>query len=189
MIQLPTLILASKSPRRQYLLKEAGFSFEIRTKEVDESFPPHLSNEEVALFLASKKSDAFDLKDGEILVTADTIVCLDKEVINKPENETEAYLMLRKLSGRMHRVYTGVTIRNNKKKHSFFELTNVYFRRLTEDEIHYYIQTEKPLDKAGAYGIQEWLGYVAVTKIEGCYYNVMGFPIAKFYSELLKFDQ
>jgi septum formation protein len=184
MHDFPPFILASKSPRRQYLLKESGFQFNILTKDVDESFPAELQREQVALYLASKKSDAFELEAGDILVTADTIVCLGEEVINKPEDEAGAYVMLRQLSGRMHDVFTGVSIRTRERKHSFYEQTSVFFRHLEEDEIDYYVRTHQPFDKAGAYGVQEWLGYIAVYRIEGCFYNVMGFPLAKFYQEL-----
>lgn len=167
------------------LLREAGFDIEIVTKEVEEDFPDHLQREEVALYLSQKKSEAFGtLAHGQLLVTADTIVCLGTQVINKPGNLEEAATMLHSLSGRMHEVFTGITIRSNEKSHSFTERTEVYFKSLSGEEIAYYVENFKPLDKAGAYGIQEWLGYIGVSGISGCYYNVMGFPIARFYKEL-----
>ena len=186
-MKFPPFILASKSPRRQFLLKEAGFDFSLRTKEIDESFPEELQKEQVALFLASKKSEAFELSPGEILVTADTIVCLDEEVINKPDDGEHARQMLRKLSGRVHDVFTGVSIREGNRKHVFYDQTRVFFHELSDEEIDYYIKKHQPFDKAGAYGVQEWLGYIAVYRIEGCFYNVMGFPLAKFYGEFKEF--
>ena len=182
-------ILASKSPRRQYLLKELGLDFEVHTKEVDESFPEHLKAEQIPLYLCEKKANAFDreLQDNTIVITADTIVWVNGQVLNKPEDFNDAVRMLKLLSGSMHEVYTGVCLRSKTKTRSFYALTKVYFKELSDQEIRYYIETCKPYDKAGAYGAQEWVGYVAIDKIEGTYFNVMGLPLRELYEELLKF--
>ena len=182
-------ILASKSPRRQYLLKELGLEFEIHTKEVDESFPENLKREEIPLYLCNKKAEAFagDLNNKTILITADTVVWIDDTVLNKPENYEEAVKMLRMLSGKIHEVYTGVCIKSVAKAKTFYAVTKVYFKNLTEEEIHFYISTYKPYDKAGAYGAQEWIGYTGIEKIEGSYFNVMGLPVKELYEELIKF--
>lgn len=183
------LILASKSPRRQQLLSGLGFNFEIVTREVDESFPPHLKAQEIPLYLSKIKAEAFnDLQDDKtIVLTADTVVWINDKVLNKPENEEEAYQMLRLLSGNMHEVFTGVTISSKFKHQSFFSKTNVYFKHLSDEEIWYYIKNFQPFDKAGAYGAQEWIGYIAIEKIEGSYFNVMGLPVKEVYEELIKF--
>lgn len=185
------LLLASKSPRRQYLLKELGLDFEVRTKEVDESFPNTLKAQEIPLYLCEKKANAFDeeLKDNTIVITADTIVWLPqtKEVLNKPENFEDAVRMLKLLSGKMHEVYTGVCLKSKHKTKSFYALTKVYFKELSQEEIEYYVKNYNPYDKAGAYGAQEYIGYIAIEKIEGTYFNVMGLPVKELYEELLKF--
>lgn len=183
------LILASKSPRRQQLLSGLGFNFEIVTREVDESFPPQLKAQEIPLYLSKIKADAFNdlLDEKTIVLTADTVVWINDKVLNKPENEEEAYQMLRLLSGNMHEVFTGVTISSKFKHQSFFSKTNVYFKHLSDEEIWYYIKNYQPFDKAGAYGAQEWIGYVAIEKIEGSYFNVMGLPVKEVYEELIKF--
>lgn len=183
------LILASKSPRRQYLLKELGFDFEVKTKDVDESFPENLKAYEIPLYLCRKKADAFDdeLSDNTIVITADTIVWIDDQVLNKPENFDDAVRMLKLLSGRKHEVYTGVCLKSKHKTKTFYALTNVYFKVLTQEEIEYYICNFNPYDKAGAYGAQEWIGYIAVEKIEGSYFNVMGLPVRELYEELVAF--
>lgn len=182
-------ILASKSPRRQFLLNELGIPFELVTKEVDESFPEHLQRDEIPLFLARKKADAFEreLDDKTIVITADTIVWINDHVLNKPENAEEAAVMLRELSGNRHEVYTGVCLKSSKKEIAFAVKTVVYFRELTAGEIDYYIRHHKPFDKAGAYGAQEFIGYIGVEKIEGSYFNVMGLPVKELYEELVKF--
>ncbi len=182
-------ILASKSPRRQFLLTELGIPFELVTKEVDESFPDHLEKDEISLFLARKKADAFEreLDEMTIVITADTIVWVNNHVLNKPENEEEARVMLRELSGNKHEVYTGVCLKSSQKEIAFAVRTVVYFRELTEGEINYYISTYKPFDKAGAYGAQEFVGYIGVERIEGSYFNVMGLPVKELYEELVKF--
>ncbi|HEY0030929.1 MAG TPA: Maf-like protein [Bacteroidia bacterium] len=183
------LLLASKSPRRQYLLKELGLDFEVRTKEVDECFPEHLKAQEIPLYLCEKKAEAFDeeLKDNTIVITADTIVWIEGQVLNKPENFDDAVRMLKLLSGKMHEVYTGVCLKSKHKTKSFYALTKVYFKTLSQEEIEFYINNYNPYDKAGAYGAQEWIGYIAIEKIEGTYFNVMGLPVRELYEELLKF--
>ena len=189
-LQHHKLILASKSPRRQYLLKELGLDFEIRTKEVDEIYPQELKREEIVRYLAILKADAFDaatLNKNEVLITADTIVCLGNEVLTKPENKSDAVKILQKLSANKHTVITGVCLKSNTKKTSFEVNTEVCFKALSEEEIEYYIENFKPYDKAGAYGIQEWIGYIGIESIHGSFYNVMGLPVQKLYEELLKF--
>lgn len=183
------LLLASKSPRRQYLLKELGLNFEVRTKEVDESFPEQLKAQEIPLYLCEKKAEAFDeeLNDNTIVITADTIVWINGHVLNKPENFDDAVRMLNLLSGKMHEVYTGVCLKSKHKTKSFYALTKVYFKKLTQQEIEFYIKNYNPYDKAGAYGAQEWIGYIAIEKIEGTYFNVMGLPVRELYEELLNF--
>lgn len=184
------IVLASNSPRRQELLKEIVPEFEIKTKEIDESYPNHLIREEVAQYLSDAKSDAFGvLSDHQMVITADTIVCLDKKVLGKPGNKEDALKMLISLSGRTHTVITGVTLRTKKKKKTLYDRTEVTFYPFTENELLHYIETFQPYDKAGAYGIQEWLGQVGVQKIEGDYYNVMGLPLHKIYTVLKHWDQ
>jgi septum formation protein len=183
------LLLASKSPRRQYLLKELGLDFEVRTKEVDESFPEQLKAAEIPLYLCEKKANAFDeeLTDNTIVITADTIVWVNGHVLNKPQNYDDAVRMLQLLSGKMHEVYTGVCLKSKHKTTSFVALTKVYFKELSLEEIEFYIRNYNPYDKAGAYGAQEWIGYIAVDRIEGTYFNVMGLPVRELYEALLKF--
>jgi septum formation protein len=155
----------------------------------DESHPGHLQREEIAVFLAVEKSKVLSgsLKDNSLLITADTIVWLNEKVINKPEDREDAIRMLQELSGNKHTVATGVCLRTKHKVHSFYSLTDVYLRPLQEEEILYYIDQFEPYDKAGGYGIQEWIGYAAVQKIEGSFYNVMGLPVEKLYVELMDF--
>jgi septum formation protein len=182
------IILGSSSPRRQQLLKDAGFEIKIQPINADESFPDNLKAEEIALYLCEKKATAFPdkLADGEVLITADTIVWVDDIVLNKPGSEFEAKQMLTLLSGKMHRVFTGVCITTNKNKISFTDETKVHFKNLTEAEISFYITYYKPFDKAGSYGAQDWLGLIGVEKIEGSYFNVMGLPVDKVYGALSK---
>jgi septum formation protein len=183
------IILASKSPRRQFLLKELGVDFEVYTKEVDESFPDNLKAQEIPLYLCKKKADAFqeELSDNNIVITADTIVWVENQVLNKPENFKDAVRMLQLLSGKMHEVFTGVCLKSKTKTTSFYAVTKVYFKPLTLAEIEYYITNYKPYDKAGAYGAQEFIGYIAIEKIEGTYFNVMGLPLKELYENLLSF--
>lgn len=183
------IILASQSPRRQYLMQEIGINYEIQVREVDEQWPKELRREEIPLFLCELKSEAFhprDFRDDTILITADTIVFLDDEVVGKPRDRDDAIQILNKLSGRKHEVITGVCLRTNKLKHSFTAESEVWFRPFAPDEIEWYIDTYKPYDKAGAYGIQEWIGYVGIERITGSFYNVMGLPTQRLYIELLK---
>lgn len=181
------IILASKSPRRQELLKGLGLSFEIKTKEIDEDFPNTIDASNVAAFLAQKKAEAFELSIDEILITSDTTVLLTDRILNKPQNIEEAIEMLQSLSGKTHEVCTGVCIKSTDKEVTFSDFTSVTFKQLSLDEIEYYIKHFQPFDKAGSYGIQEWIGFVGIEKIEGCYYNVMGLPLSKLYQELLEF--
>ncbi|OFX83179.1 MAG: septum formation protein Maf [Bacteroidetes bacterium GWF2_33_16] len=184
------IILASQSPRRHHLLKEIGIDFTFVKKSYgDESFPENLEREEVALYLAEYKASFFkgELSDNEIVITADTIVWLNNKVLNKPVDYNDAILMLKNLSGNCHQVYTGVCIKSKRKTTSFFSSSDVYFRKLTSEEIHYYVENYKPYDKAGAYGIQEWIGYIGIEKINGSFFNVMGLPIQKLYLELNSF--
>lgn len=179
------LLLASKSPRRQQLLQDAGFAFEVVKIDVEEDFSPQLKAEEIPMFLAQKKANAYtgDLSN-KILITADTTVWIDDTVLNKPANFDEAFAMIKSLSNKKHHVYTGVTLKTENKTHTFCGDTEVYFSAMADEDITHYINTYKPYDKAGAYGIQEWIGYRFVEKINGCYNNVVGFPIAQFCREL-----
>ncbi|TDN39254.1 septum formation protein Maf [Hymenobacter sp. UV11] len=174
------LILASGSPRRRQLLTELGLAYEIRLREVDESFPPHLRRAEVAEYLARHKAEAYrpDLAPDELLLTADTIVCLDEQVLNKPADAAEARFMLGRLQGRTHQVYTGVCLLpgDGRPPVVFSDETTVYFQPLTAAEIAHYVAQYKPFDKAGAYGAQDWLGLVGIARLEGSYFNVMGLP-------------
>ena len=184
------LILASASPRRISLLKELNLTFDCIPLDVEEVFPCGLEDHEVAKFLAKLKAEAFPIEKltpKSILITADTIVCLNDEVIGKPEDRKHAIEMLRKLSGQMHKVITGVCLRSFDKESIFSNETDVYFSALTDEEIIYYVDQFKPFDKAGAYGIQEWIGYIGIEKIEGSYFNVMGLPVQQLYVELKKF--
>lgn len=183
-------ILGSKSPRRQYLLKELGLNFHVLTRNIDEKYPPELRREEIPLFLCERKAKAFGdvLKDDNtILITADTIVWLKGMNLGKPRNKTEAEATLRQVSGNKHEVLTGVCLRSQSKTHSFHVCSEVYFNPLRDAEIDYYIKHFKPFDKAGAYGIQEWIGYIGIEKINGSFYNVMGLPVQRLYNELLSF--
>lgn len=183
------IILASKSPRRQNLLKGLGVEFEIKTKEVEEVYPPELKKEEVAIFLSELKAKAIkeDLRDNDLLITSDTIVCLEDKILGKPKDKEEAFNMLSNLSGKMHEVITAVTLTTKDKKHTFYDVTEVYFKELSNNEIDTYINNCQPYDKAGSYGVQEWMGYIGVEKINGSFYNVMGFPIKKVYEALEEF--
>jgi septum formation protein len=179
------LILASSSPRRQYLLTEAGFEFSIEKPDTDESFPPDMPVDQVAKYLAAKKAEYFRLNlHDQIVVTADTVVILFNKILNKPGNRAEACEMLSALSGRTHLVMTGVCIISKEKEESFDDTTEVTFQALTKDEIEFYVDHYKPYDKAGAYGAQDWIGMVAIKKISGSYFNVMGLPIHKVYEHL-----
>lgn len=180
------VVLGSQSPRRQQLLREIVPNFETQVKSVNEVYPSNLKKEEICMFLSKLKSDAFGvLLENQLVITSDTIVCLGEEVLGKPENREEALLMLKKLSGNTHTVYTGVTVRSNVLEKTFYDATHVTFHDLSNEELAYYIDKCEPYDKAGSYGIQEWMGYVGIKKMEGEFYNVMGLPVHKLY-QLLK---
>lgn len=181
------LIVASSSPRRQYLMKEAGFTFTVEKPEVEESFPSALPVDQVAKYLAEKKAEYFRLtmKD-ELVLTADTVVILDNRILNKPQDKIEAIDMLRSLSGNTHQVMTGVCILSKEKETSFDDTTEVTFQELSQKEIEFYVDQYKPYDKAGAYGAQDWIGMVAIQKIVGSYFNVMGLPIHLVYQHLTR---
>lgn len=184
------LLLASKSPRRQQLLRELGLEFEVRSNgDDDEIFPDGLTMTEIPVYLAQQKAKSLlgKLNDKEILITSDTIVWCNGHVLGKPESNEDAYRILSMLSGNKHTVVTGVSLNTTKASHSFFATTDVFFRKLTDEEIRYYIDHYKPFDKAGAYGIQEWIGFIGIERIEGSYFNVMGLPVQMLYVELQKF--
>ena len=171
------------------MLAGLGLSYQVRLKDgIDESYPAQMDVAEVPQYISQKKAQAYTLADSELLITADTIVCLDNEILGKPKDNAEAHLMLSKLSGRTHQVITGVTLKTTKWTHTFSCTSNVTFASLTKQEIDYYIQNYHPLDKAGAYGIQEWIGYIGVTRLEGSYFNVMGLPVQRLYTELKKLN-
>lgn len=185
------LILASGSPRRQELLKSLGVPFEIRIKEIDEDYPKHLKKSEISDYLAQLKSNAFveELTPKDLLITSDTIVWYHNMALGKPKSKDDAFQMLQKLSGKTHEVITSVCLKSLQKEDIFNSITKVTFKELSSKEIQFYIDNYNPMDKAGAYGIQDWIGQIGVTKIEGSYFNVMGFPIHKIYSQLLKFSK
>jgi septum formation protein len=180
------IILASSSPRRQYLMKEAGFDFVIRKPDVEETFPDVMPVVDVAAYLAQKKAEYFRASiNDEIVVTADTVVILHERILNKPADRDEAIAMLSSLSANTHTVITGVCILSHEKEKTFQDHTEVAFKKLTREEIEHYVDQYKPYDKAGAYGAQDWIGMVAVQKINGSYFNVMGLPIHRVYQELV----
>ncbi|MDZ4750545.1 MAG: Maf family nucleotide pyrophosphatase [Flavobacteriales bacterium] len=183
------IILASQSPRRKELFSGLDIPFTVETREIDERFPENLKAGEIALFLAQEKSREFEstLAENQIVITADTIVWVDDHVLNKPNDFGDACRMLMEMSGKDHEVFTGVSILSKSKKVSFVDRTLVSFTELTSEEIEYYIHKFRPFDKAGAYGVQEYIGYIGIHKLEGSYYNVMGLPIHKLYMELKSF--
>lgn len=184
------LILASNSPRRKELLAGLGLDYEVRTlPDVDESYPDNLQGGDIPLYISRVKADAYKpmLQPDELMITADTIVWMDGMVLGKPRNELGAIEMLTRLSGGLHYVYTGVSITTQTRQESFYVATEVRFAKLTDEEIRYYVDTYKPMDKAGAYGVQEWIGYIGVENIQGSYFNVMGLPVQRLYTELKKF--
>lgn len=183
------IVLASNSPRRKELLEGLGISFEVKTLSgIEESYPDTLQPSEVAEYISLEKAMAYKvrIKENELLITADTVVVFGKEIMGKPKNAEDAGRMLQKLSGKVHQVYTGVTIMTKYGYHSFTSATDVKFADLSDDEINYYIEKYRPFDKAGAYGIQEWIGYIGVESIHGSFFNVMGLPIQRLYRELKK---
>lgn len=183
------IILASKSPRRQELLKGLDLDFEVQLKDVDESYPSELDPTEVPLYLAEKKAAAFyeNLTEDAIVITSDTIVIQDGEILEKPRSLEEAKSMLHTLENHSHVVVTGVCIQSSSKKIVFSDMTRVLFMPLSEAEIDYYVEKYQPLDKAGSYGVQEWIGYIGIEKLEGSYFNVMGLPVHKVYAALKEF--
>jgi septum formation protein len=183
------IILASRSPRRQQLLRQLGIKFDVVIRDYIETYPPDLSGEEIAVFLAREKASSFrnKLSDNEIVITADTIVWCNKRVLNKPANANEARLMISDLSGNTHEVITGVSLLSSVKEKTFSVSTKVTFARLSDEEINYYIEKFRPYDKAGAYGIQEWIGIAACSRIEGSYFNVVGLPVQRLLTELKSF--
>lgn len=183
------IILGSNSPRRQELMTKLGLNFEVLVREVDETFPAQFRREDIAMFLARKKALAYkaDVADGGIVITADTIVALDELIIGKPTDKNDAIRILKLMSGRKHSVITGVCIMSAKKSESFFVKTEVSMKMLRDNEIEYYLETENPMDKAGSYGIQDWIGMVGIEYILGSYYNVVGLPTKELYENLLRF--
>lgn len=188
LVQNRRLILASGSPRRSFFLKELGLDFEIRIRETEESYPSHLKGKEISEYLSKLKAAPFlpELTEKDILITADTIVLLKDKALGKPKSKNDARKMLRSLSNKSHEVISSVALTTMHKQIVFSDSTKVIFKELSEKEINYYIDQYKPFDKAGAYGIQEWLGYIGIERIEGNYFNVMGFPIQLFYDALRK---
>lgn len=185
------LILASQSPRRRQLMSDCGLEFSAASIDVDEVFPDDLPSKEAAEYLSSLKSSGYssELSSKEILITADTVVLIDDKILGKPDGEGNSRKMLRELSGCEHLVITGVTLRSSSFSKSFSTTTRVKFAELTDEQIDYYIDRYKPYDKAGSYGIQEWIGYIGIESIDGSFYNVMGLPIQRLYKELSLFIQ
>lgn len=184
------LILGSASPRRQELLKSLGFDFLSKPVKVDEAiWPADLQGHEIPLYLAEKKADAYEdeLKEDDLLITADTVVWCEGKVFNKPANFAEGKKMLEALSGKMHEVFTAVCLKSANKQTTFYDSSKVYFKKLKPEEIEYYLTNYSPYDKAGGYGVQDWIGYIGIDKIEGSFYNVMGLPVKDLYEELIKF--
>lgn len=186
------VILASNSPRRKELLAGLGVDYEVRTlPDVDESYPETLKGADIPLYIAKEKADAYlnMMQPGELMITADTIVWLDGKVLGKPADREDALRMLREMSGRTHEVFTGVCVTTTEWQRSFTAQTEVRFASLSEEEINYYVDQFKPMDKAGAYGVQEWIGFIGVENISGSYYNIMGLPVQRLYKELCLVDR
>lgn len=181
------VILASNSPRRKELLSGLGIDYEVRTlPDVDESYPESLQGADIPLYISQEKADAYRalLQPGELMITADTIVWLDGRVLGKPKDREDALQMLRDMSGRTHEEFTGVCITTTDWQRSFAAQTEVRFAQLTEEEITYYVDRYQPMDKAGSYGVQEWIGFIGVENISGSYFNIMGLPVQRLYREL-----
>lgn len=184
------IILASNSPRRKELLRGLDIAFDVRVQpDIAETYPESAAPADVAGYISLEKANAYKdtITEHELIITADTVVIVGNEILGKPANDDEAKEMLRKISGRKHQVVTGVCLTTTEKQHCFSVSTDVTFKNLTEKEIEYYVETYSPLDKAGAYGIQEWIGYVGVTALEGSYFNVMGLPVQRIWEELNNF--
>lgn len=181
------IILASKSPRRQQFLKDLTIPFSIQIKEVEELYPDHLQAHEITDYLAELKSKAYtNLKENDILITSDTIVWSDQKALGKPKNYDEAFQMIQSMSGTSHQVFTSVCLKSKNFQQTISDSTRVWFKKLTDEEIHYYLKEWQPYDKAGSYGIQDWIGLIGIEKIEGSYFTVMGLPTHKLYKELIK---
>jgi septum formation protein len=183
------IILASSSPRRQQFLRDLGLQFTVQTIDIEEVYPKYLHGNEITSFLAELKANAFEdeMNEKDILITADTIVRFSGKILGKPKDAIDAKNMLKELSGQHHEVITSICIKTTKTSKIINDTTIVYFEKLSDEEIDYYIDSFKPFDKAGSYGIQEWIGFIGVRKIEGNYTTVMGFPVHKFYKEMMKF--
>lgn len=188
-LQKYEIILASKSPRRQQLLSDLGLNFTVQSMDTPEDFPEGLAMTEVPVYLAELKAEAFRpiLKKNQLVITADTIVWLDGQVLNKPTDYADGFRMLKNLSGKKHQVLTGVCLLSTEKKVSFYASTDVWFKELSDEEIQFYLENYRPYDKAGAYGIQEWIGYIGIYHIEGSFFNVMGLPVQSLYEHLKAF--
>ena len=181
-----TIILASGSPRRQQFFKDLDIDFSIKLKEVEEVYPQELKGREITDYLADLKSKAFtNLSEKDILITSDTIVWLENKALGKPKDAKDAFKMLRSLSGKKHEVITSISIKSKNFQKIISDVTTVSFKEITDHEINYYIENYKPFDKAGAYGIQEWIGFIAIKNLEGSYFNVVGLPVHKLYKELM----
>ena len=180
------LLLASNSPRRKELLTQLGYQFDIVKIDVDESYPSDLKPDEIAEYVSAKKAKAFDVNENELLLTSDTIVALDQKILLKPKDENEAFEMIKSLSGKVHQVYTAFTIKSVDSEISKTSKTDVEFSEISDEEINFYIKNYKPFDKAGSYGIQEWLGMAKIKNISGSFYSVMGLPVDLVYEELKK---
>ncbi len=178
------IILASQSPRRQQLLKDLGLDFEIRVADIEENYPKELEREAIVEFLAELKANAIACSKDEVLITSDTIVWINDHILEKPKSTDHSKQMIQELSGSTHEVLSGVCISYKGKKHTFHSVTKVHFKTLSDSEIEYYVSNYKPFDKAGSYGIQEWIGYAGISGIEGDYFNVMGLPVNMVYDKL-----
>ena len=187
--KMKKIVLSSNSPRRKELLGELGIDFEVRVIEgIDETYPKELSVEEVPQYIAREKARVYIVGKDEVLLTADTVVVLGNEIMGKPHDEADAMRMLRQLRGKTHQVITGVCLKTSDKQVTFSDITDVSFAELTDEEIKFYVDNFRPLDKAGAYGIQEWIGLAGVTGIKGSYFNVVGLPVHRVYAELKKLE-
>ncbi|UUV22842.1 Maf family nucleotide pyrophosphatase [Paenimyroides aestuarii] len=181
------IILASNSPRRKQFLTDLGLTFTINPANVNEAYPSHLKGKDIALYIAQQKASVFNnLQANELVITCDTIVWIDGVALGKPENSADAKQMLQQLSGKTHEVISAVCIKSNQKEQLFYDVTKVSFNTLNPSDIAYYVETFQPFDKAGSYGIQEWIGLVGIEKINGSYTNVVGMPMEKLYKELMK---
>lgn len=185
------VVLASQSPRRKQLLSDLGVDFRVDVRSVDEVYPEGLAEVEIPVYLSKLKAEPFvgEIEKNQIVITSDTIVALEGCVLGKPTGHDGAVEMLRSLSGKRHQVISGVCLTMHNRQHCFASTTDVYFKELTEDEINYYVTEFKPFDKAGSYGIQEWIGYIGIERIDGSYFNVMGLPVQRLYEEMIAFLQ